>query len=44
MKLHKTGLAAGLKGQTVSMRFDEPGTYDYICGLHPGMKGKIEVK
>lgn len=33
-----------LKGQSVAMRFDQPGTYDYICGLHPGMKGKIEVK
>lgn len=33
-----------LKGQSVAMRFDQPGTYDYICGLHPAMKGKIEVK
>ena len=33
-----------LKGQSVAMKFDHPGTYDYICGLHPGMKGKIEVK
>ena len=23
---------------------EPPGTYDYICGLHPNMKGKIEVK
>jgi len=22
----------------------EPGTYDYFCGLHPSIKGKIEVK
>ena len=33
-----------LKGQTTTVKFDNPGTYDYICGLHPGMKGKIEVK
>jgi plastocyanin len=33
-----------LKGQSVAMRFDQPGTYDYICGLHPAMKGKIEVR
>ncbi len=26
------------------MQFDHPGTNDYICGLHPAMKGKIEVK
>ena len=24
--------------------FTTPGTYDYICGLHPNMKGQIEVK
>ena len=33
-----------LKGQTAQLSFAEPGTYDYICGLHPAMKGKIEVK
>jgi plastocyanin len=32
-----------LKGQTASLTFEEPGTYDYSCALHPGMKGKIEV-
>jgi hypothetical protein len=33
-----------LKGQSASLTVAEPGTYDYICGLHPNMKGKIEVK
>jgi plastocyanin len=33
-----------LKGQSVQLSFAEPGTYEYICGLHPAMKGKIEVK
>ena len=33
-----------LRGQTAFMKFEAPGTYDYICGLHPGMKGKIEVR
>ena len=33
-----------LKGQTESLTFTEPGTYAYICGLHPNMKGTIEVK
>ena len=33
-----------LKGQTAFMKFDSAGTYDYICGLHPGMKGKVEVR
>ena len=32
-----------LKGESTTLQFDHAGTYDYICGLHPGMKGKIEV-
>jgi plastocyanin len=32
-----------LKGQSTVFQFDQAGSYDYICGLHPGMKGKIEV-
>ena len=31
-------------GKKAYLKFDTPGTYDYICGLHPNMKGKIEVK
>jgi plastocyanin len=33
-----------LKGQSASLTIAEPGMYDYICGLHPRIKGKIEVK
>ena len=33
-----------LRGQSESLTFNEPGTYDYTCGLHPSMKGTIEVK
>ena len=33
-----------MKGQTTQLSVAEPGSYDYICGLHPQMKGKIEVK
>lgn len=33
-----------LKGQSETLTFDKPGTYGYICGLHPNMKGSIEVK
>ena len=33
-----------LKGQSTTLKFEHPGTYDYICGLHPAMKGRIEVK
>jgi amicyanin len=33
-----------LKGQSQALKFTEAGTYDYICGLHPGMKGRVEVQ
>ena len=32
------------KGQSAVMAFSSAGTYDYICGLHPNMKGSVEVK
>jgi plastocyanin len=32
------------KGQSAVMAFNAAGTYDYICGLHPSMKGTVEVK
>jgi plastocyanin len=32
-----------LKGQNTQITFNDVGTYDYICGLHPGMRGTIEV-
>ena len=33
-----------LKGQSHSQPFAAAGSYEYICGLHPNMKGTIEVK
>jgi len=33
-----------LRGQKASLTIDKPGEYSYICGLHPSMKGTIEVK
>jgi plastocyanin len=33
-----------IKGQSHVMAFNSPGTYEYICGLHPSMKGSVEVK
>jgi plastocyanin len=29
--------------ESFSYTFTKPGTYDYFCGLHPQMKGKIVV-
>lgn len=33
-----------LRGQRVSLTLDKPGEYNYICGLHPNMKGVIEAR
>jgi plastocyanin len=33
-----------LRGQKASLKLDKAGEYNYICGLHPSMKGVIEVK
>lgn len=30
--------------QSVSLRFDQPGRYDYVCGLHPFMRGQVIVQ
>ena len=29
---------------SVSLRFEQPGTYDYVCGLHPFMRGQVIVR
>lgn len=31
-------------GESFSYTFDEPGTYDYFCSIHPGMNGMIIVE
>lgn len=31
------------EGETFSHTFDEPGTFDYVCTLHSGMSGTVEV-
>jgi plastocyanin len=38
----KTGVM--LKGQSASLAVVDPGSYEYICSLHPAMKGTLEVK
>jgi plastocyanin len=32
-----------LKGQSTQIAFNDVGSYDYICGLHPTMRGTIDV-
>jgi YVTN family beta-propeller protein len=31
-------------GETHSMKFDKPGSYDYVCSVHPYMTGRIMVR
>ncbi|MGA9138666.1 MAG: cupredoxin domain-containing protein [Methanocella sp.] len=31
-------------GATYSKTFDQTGTFDYSCGIHPYMKGKVIVR
>ena len=31
-------------GDSFSFKFENTGTYDYTCGIHPSMKGKIIVE
>ena len=32
------------KGQTFTTKVDTPGTVEYVCTIHPGMTGEIDVK
>jgi plastocyanin len=45
-----SGEASGLRsntlytGQEYSYIFQQPGSYDYVCDLHPSMKGRVVVE
>lgn len=32
------------KGDTYTKTFNETGTFDYLCEIHPNMKGKVIVQ
>ena len=32
------------KCETYSKTFNEAGNFDYLCSIHPGMKGRVNVK
>jgi plastocyanin len=40
--LFNSGDVAG--GASFSYTFDQPGTYDYFCRIHPGMNGQVIVQ
>jgi len=33
-----------LEGRSHTQAFAAPRVYEYICGLHPSLKGSVEVK
>ena len=33
-----------LRRREWSRTFDDPGTYDYLCSVHPYMRGKVVVR
>jgi YVTN family beta-propeller protein len=37
------GSALLLPGQSFSRKFDQPGSFDYVCSVHPYMTGKVLV-
>ena len=42
---YTSGAAGGLaKGDTFKHAFTKPGTYDYVCTVHPNMSGFVIVK
>jgi plastocyanin len=41
----QSGEPGGMEGgATFEHTFDSAGTFDYVCSVHPGMKGTVTVK
>jgi len=38
------GVGSLLPGASFSRTYDQPGTYDYVCAVHPFMAGKVVVQ
>ena len=32
------------QGESFQFQFDQPGTYDFFCSIHPSMTGSITVQ
>ena len=39
----ETGIPAGQKPKPATIRFTKTGTFNYVCDVHPGMKGTVRV-
>jgi plastocyanin len=39
-----TGVPVLLPGERFARTFDAPGTYDYVCSVHPYMSGRVVVR
>jgi plastocyanin len=37
------GVVSGTGTKSTRLTFTEPGTYDFVCTIHPGMAGKVVV-
>lgn len=42
-ELGGTETLTGGKEEAITLTFDEPGTYDFVCTLHSGQEGKVVV-
>lgn len=41
--LHGIGVVSGAQSKSTTVTFDRPGTYAFVCTIHPGMDGKVVV-
>jgi plastocyanin len=42
--LHGIGVVSGAESKSTTLTFDRPGTYAFVCTIHPGMDGKVVVE
>jgi plastocyanin len=42
--LHGIGVVSGDQSKSATLTFDKPGTYAFVCTIHPGMNGKVVVE
>jgi plastocyanin len=42
--LHGIGVVSGAESKSTTLTFDRPGSYAFVCTIHPGMDGKVLVE